>query len=260
MGDDLIVIKNAIHSLEFTMPALVQPSGAEASPASARRPALTVIEGARGRAGENGTPAALQAIGTTLRCGRNATVFREGDPSVHIYKVVSGAIRTCRLLADGRRQIAGFFLPGDFFGLDWQSARTFTAEALADTVVIGYPRKLVEELGESTPAIHRLLMGMLCQGLAATQEHVVMLGRQTAHERLAWFLLRVRERTGRGDEVDMPMSRMDIADYLGLTIETVSRGISEFKRRRYIAATSVHRMRLTALEALQALASGEAAA
>ena len=164
------------------------------------------------------------------------------------------------MLMDGRRQIADFFLPGDFFGLDWQSQCNFTAEALADTVVISYPRKQVEELGESTPAIHRLLMTMLCKSLAATQEHLVMLGRQTAYERLAWFLLRVMERTGRGNEVDMPMSRMDVADYLGLTIETVSRGISEFKRRRYITATSAHQIRLTGLASLQALASGEAAA
>jgi CRP-like cAMP-binding protein len=159
---------------------------------------------------------------------------------------------------DGRRQIAGFFLPGDFFGLAWQPEHGFTAEALADTVVVGYPRKQLEALAESTPAIQRLLLSMLCKGLAATQEHVVMLGRQTAYERLAWFLLRISERSGGSHDIDMPMSRMDIADYLGLTIETVSRGISEFKRRRYISATSTHRIRLTDLTALQALASGEA--
>jgi len=86
-----------------------------------------------------------------------------------------------------------------------------------------------------------------------------MLGRQTAHERLAWFLLRVKERSGCGAEIDMPMSRMDMADYLGLTIETVSRSMSEFKRRQYISAINTHQIRLTGLAALQALASGEAA-
>ena len=85
-----------------------------------------------------------------------------------------------------------------------------------------------------------------------------MLGRQTAYERLAWFLLRVKERSGGGNEIDMPMSRQDMADYLGLTIETVSRGISEFQRRQYISAISTHQMRLNSLTALQSLASGEA--
>jgi CRP/FNR family nitrogen fixation transcriptional regulator len=225
---------------------------------AAPRTVLAVIEGSKGR-DANGL-AALHAIGTTQRIAKNAALFQEGEPSQHVYKVVSGAIRTCRMLMDGRRQIADFFLPGDFFGLDWQSTHAFTAEALADTAVICYPRRQVEALAECTPTIHRLLMSMLCNGLAATQEHVVMLGRQTAYERLAWFLLRVRERSGRENEIDMPMSRQDMADYLGLTIETVSRGISEFKRRQYISAITTHQIRLTGLAALQALASGESVA
>ncbi|HVY98724.1 MAG TPA: helix-turn-helix domain-containing protein [Dongiaceae bacterium] len=237
------------------MSALLRSSISPASHASSRA-VLAVIEGSRGRS-EEGDLAALQAIGATVRVAKNASLFQEGEPSQHVYKVISGAIRTCRMLMDGRRQIADFFLPGDFFGLDWQATHGFTAEALADTVVISYPRRQLEALAERTPAIQRLLMSMLCKGLAATQEHVVMLGRQTAHERLAWFLLRVKERSGGGSEIDVPMSRMDIADYLGLTIETVSRGVSEFKRRHYISAVSAHQFRLTGLAALQALANGE---
>jgi CRP/FNR family nitrogen fixation transcriptional regulator len=225
----------------------------------AARPVLAVIEGSRGREEDAGLTA-LQAMGSTLHFAKNAALFEEGDASLHVYKVISGAVRTVRVLIDGRRQIADFFLPGDFFGLDWQGIHGFTAEALSDAVVISYPRRPLEALSETTTSIHRLLMSMLCKGLAATQEHVVMLGRQTANERLAWFLLRIRERSGRDMDIDMPMSRMDIADYLGLTVETVSRGISEFKRRQYISATSAHRIRLTGLLALQALASGEAVA
>ena len=226
---------------------------------AAPRAVLTVIEGSRAH-GDEADMAALDAIGTTVRVAKNAALFQEGELSGHVYKVVSGAMRTCRLLVDGRRQIADFLLPGDFFGLDWQTTHGFTAEALTDAVVISYPRKQLEALAERTPGIQRLLMSMLCKGLAATQEHVVMLGRQTAYERLAWFLLRVKERSGGSDQIDVPMSRQDIADYLGLTIETVSRGISEFKRRQYISATSTHQFRLTGLSALQTLASGEAAA
>jgi len=224
---------------------------------AAPRAVLAVIAGGRR---EDDELAAMQAIGATLHVAKNAALFQEGDASEHVYKVVSGAVRTCRMLMDGRRQIADFFLPGDFFGLDWQATHCFTAEALTDTVVISYPRRQLEALAERTPPIHRVLMSMLCKGLAATQEHVVMLGRQTAHERLAWFLIRVRERSGGTNEIDVPMSRQDIADYLGLTIETVSRGISEFKRRRYISAVGAHQFRLTGPVALQALASGEAVA
>ncbi|MES1150311.1 MAG: helix-turn-helix domain-containing protein [Dongia sp.] len=242
------------------MTALLRSSISPANHA-APRTLLSVIDAGRAEDDPLAAPfAALEAIGTTLRVGKNAALFQEGDASEHVYKVVSGAIRTCRMLMDGRRQISDFILPGDFFGLDWQSAHSFTAEALIDTVVISYPRPQLEALAESMPAIQRLLMATLCKGLAATQEHVVMLGRQTAYERLAWFLLRVKERSGTATEIDVPMSRQDIADYLGLTIETVSRGISEFKRRRYITALSAHRFQLTGLAVLQALASGEAAA
>jgi len=223
---------------------------------AAPRAVLAVIDGGRNEADPL---AELQAMGSTVRIAKNAALFSEGDAADHVYKVISGAVRTCRMLMDGRRQIADFFLPGDFFGLDWQSIHVFTAEALADTVVISYPRRQLEALAERMPAVQRLVMSMLCKGLAASQEQVVMLGRQTAHERLAWFLLRVKERNGGGNEIDVPMSRMDMADYLGLTIETVSRGMSEFKRRHYISATSAHQIRLTGLAALEALASGEAA-
>jgi CRP/FNR family nitrogen fixation transcriptional regulator len=220
----------------------------------------TVIGGGKPRREQETGLDTLQQIGSTLRFKKNAAIFSEGEPSQYVYKVVSGAVRTCRLLVDGRRQIADFYLADDFFGLDWRDAHHFTAEALGDTVVISYPRKQLEALSEATPMIQRLLMATLFKGLAATQDHVVMLGRQTAYERLAWFLLRVMERTSHSHELDMPMSRLDIADYLGLTIETVSRGISEFKRRRYISATGAHQMRLIEIEALQALASGGAEA
>ncbi|HVO02949.1 MAG TPA: helix-turn-helix domain-containing protein [Candidatus Cybelea sp.] len=216
-----------------------------------------VLQGGRSSAADE-TMRVLQSIGSTLSFRRNSAVFNEGDPSKHVYKVVSGAIRTCRVLMDGRRQIADFYLPGDFFGLDWESEHTFTAEAVADAVVISYPKSQLEQLGETTPAIRKLLMAMLCKGLSATQNHIVMLGRQTAHERLAWFLLRSMKRNGleRG-ALDLPMSRLDIADYLGLTIETVSRGISEFKRRRYISIANAHQISVTNAEALESLASGE---
>jgi len=215
-----------------------------------------VLEGGLNEA-VNPMTAALAHLGSTLKVKRNAAVFSEGDPARCVYKVISGAIRTCRVLMDGRRQIADFYLPGDFFGLDWQSAHGFTAEAVADAVVVSYPRAQLEEIAATRPAVQKLLMSMLCKTLSATQDHIVMLGRQTAQERLAWFLLRVMERGHDNPALDLPMSRLDIADYLGLTIETVSRGISQFKRKHFIAVSGTHQVTLKNLDALEALASGE---
>jgi CRP/FNR family nitrogen fixation transcriptional regulator len=201
--------------------------------------------------------AVLQTIGSVVKFKRNAAVFNEGDAARHVYKVISGAIRTCRVLMDGRRQIADFYLPGDFFGLDWQGEHGFTAEAIADAVVISYPRSRLEQIAETKPAVQKLLMSMLGKGLSATQNHVVMLGRQTAQERLAWFLLNIRQRSDDGTDLDLPMSRLDIADYLGLTIETVSRGISQFKRKQLISVSGSHQVTLRNVDALEAIASGE---
>ena len=239
------------------MTAMLQiaPVAADTFSTRARAP-WPVLEGGRSETVDPMT-AALQSIGTVLKFKRNAAVFNEGDPARCVYKVISGAVRTCRVLMDGRRQIADFILPGDFFGLDWQSAHGFTAEAIADAVIVAYPRLQLEQIAESKPAVQKLLMSLLCKGLNSTQNHVVMLGRQTATERLAWFLLRIMERTDHNPSLDLPMSRLDIADYLGLTIETVSRGISQFKRKDLIAVSGAHQVILKNIEALEALASGE---
>jgi CRP/FNR family nitrogen fixation transcriptional regulator len=215
-----------------------------------------VLEGGRSETADP-MATALQSIGAVLKFKRNAAVFNQGDSARHVYKVISGAVRTCRVLMDGRRQIADFYLPGDFFGLDWQSEHGFTAEAIADAVVVSYPRSQLELIAETQIAVQKLLMSLLSKTLSATQNHVVMLGRQTAQERLAWFLLSIMGRSDDDRELELPMSRLDIADYLGLTIETVSRGMSQFKRRQWIAVSGSHKVTLKNVAALEAIASGE---
>jgi CRP/FNR family nitrogen fixation transcriptional regulator len=239
------------------MTAMLQiaPVAGETLSTRARAP-WPVLDGGKNEAADP-IAASLQAIGSVVKFKRNAAVFNEGDPARHVYKVVSGAIRTCRVLMDGRRQIADFYLPGDFFGLDWQAEHGFTAEAIADAVVVSYPRSQLELIAETRPIVQKLLMKLLSQGLSATQNHVVMLGRQTAQERLAWFLLRIMQRSDDNPHLDLPMSRLDIADYLGLTIETVSRGISQFKRQQLITVSGAHQVVLKDVEALESLASGE---
>jgi CRP/FNR family nitrogen fixation transcriptional regulator len=254
----LIIIKPLAKG-NANMSALQHAAQIDTTKISARSPLpWPVIEGGKARTEGEDALLALQRIGSTLRFKRNETIFAEGDRSGQVYKVTSGAVRTCRVLMDGRRQIVDFFLPGDFFGLDWQDVHSFSAEAIADAVIVSYPRNQIERLGETIPGVQKRLMAILCKGLALTQDHLVMLGRQTAIEKLAWFLVRKAERLHADDRpLELPMSRLDIADYLGLTIETVSRGLGELKRHRHIAIASGHRIAIRNIEELRSLANGE---
>ena len=202
---------------------------------------------------------ALQQIAVKTRFTRGETIFNEGDESKFAYKVVSGAVRLCKHMADGRRQIADFLLPGDFFGFLQFGHYSFTAEAVGDVVVMCYPQRQLEQISSSTPNLRKRLLVLLSQRLLGMQDHLVMLGRQTAKERLASFLIQLAERTNvqDGELLELPMSRQDIADYLGLTIETVCRVLSDFKRTKLIGIPDLHQVVLKDLEALQTMAEGD---
>lgn len=229
------------------------------------RASWPVLEGGWGE-GRDPVAPILHALGTPLKLPRNTAIFSEGEPARQIYKVISGAVRSCRMLRDGRRQIAHFHLAGEFFGLDWQGEHGLTAEAITDAVVVSYPRAALEAAAEDAPALQKLLLDLLAGALAAAEHHVVMLGRQTAQERLAGFLLGIMRRSRSNPnrelphldlpQLDLPMSRLDIADYLGLTIETVSRGFSQFRRDGLISVSGVHRVALRDVAALQSVAGG----
>lgn len=202
---------------------------------------------------------ALHAIGMQARFARNETIFSDGDDADYTYKVVSGMVRLCKMMSDGRRQIAEFLLPGDFFGFEWLDAYSMTAEALSNVVVVRYPRSRLDVLREESPDVQRRLMTLLSHDLWAAQNHLVMLGRQTAKERVASFILALAERVGAkdGDVLDIPMGRQDIADYLGLTIETVCRAISELKRNHLLSIPNRTQIKVRSLEALQDVAAGD---
>ena len=201
----------------------------------------------------------FQQIGMTLHFGRNETIFSEGDEAKYSYKVVSGVIRLCKHMVDGRRQIADFVQPGNYCGLLNLGEHRFTAEAVGEVTVVAYPQRQMESLGEKTPALRKWMTGFLTRSLMGMQDHVVMLGRQTAKERVVSFLLMLAERAGavEGDAIGLPMNRQDIADYLGLTIETVCRVLSDLKRSRVIELPNLHQAVLTDMEALQDIADGE---
>jgi CRP-like cAMP-binding protein len=202
---------------------------------------------------------ALQQIGAKVRFARNTTIFNEGDDAAYTYKIVSGAVRLCKHTSNGRRQIADFLLAGDYFGFLQLGTYSFTAEAVSDVVVVAYPQRQIEQLSNTMPSMSRRLLTLLSQRLLGMQDHLVMLGRQAAKQRVASFFLLLAERSEaeEGEAFEVPMSRQDIADYLGLTIETVCRALSDLKRTRLIAIPSVHQIVISDREALEQAADND---
>jgi CRP/FNR family nitrogen fixation transcriptional regulator len=176
--------------------------------------------------------------GTRMHFGRNEEIFGEGEKAEYIYRVVSGAVRTIRFSSDGRRQILAFHLPGDVFGFEPGAKYTLSAEAVADAEVSMVRRSLIDNAANEDIAAAKALVTLMQRELHATQEHALVLGRKGAGERVAAFLLHLADRVTSSCEIDLPMSRADIADYLALTIETVSRAFTAMERDHTIELPS----------------------
>jgi len=170
-----------------------------------------------------------EILGTSFCYGRDEEIYGEGEETEFVYRVVSGAVRTYKILRDGRRQIGGFHISGDSFGCELGKQHLLTAEATTDTKVLLFKRGQIELLATHDVGVARELWLMTAGQLRHAEDHMLLLGRKTATERLAAFLLEMDDRCGRSGVVELPMSRRDIADYLGLTLETVSRGFSQFQ-------------------------------
>lgn len=168
--------------------------------------------------------------GTRRIFDRGEEIFAEGEPCIVFYKVVSGTVRTGKLLADGRRQIDAFHFPGDVFGLESGKDHRFTAEAVDKVVVVAYRRGSFGGLVQSDPAFGEQLMTSMLSSLDRAHDHMVLLGRKTALEKMASFLLDIAARRANVARAELPMQRTDIADHLGLTIETVSRTLTQMVR------------------------------
>jgi CRP/FNR family transcriptional regulator len=189
-------------------------------------------------------------------------LFHEGDPNPYVFNVVDGAVKLYRLLPDGRRQITGFLFQGDFLGLGGRGPSSFTAEALTPLNTCRFRRGDFDQLLNALPALEHRLVALAGDELMAAQEQIVLLGRKTARERLASFLTRLSERQvqlgGPVGHVHLPMTRLDIADYLGLTIETVSRVFTQFKTSGLIQLLPGNDVALPDPAALKALGEGAA--
>ena len=157
---------------------------------------------------------------------KGTEIYGEKEPADYVYQVKIGAVRSYKLLSDGRRQIGAFHLVGDIFGLENGSEHRFTAEAIVDTTVRLVKRRSLELVAESDAMVARNLLTMTTNNLQHAEDHMLLLGRKTSLERVAAFLIEMDKRLTAADVMALPMCRRDIADYLGLTLETVSRALS----------------------------------
>lgn len=182
------------------------------------------------------TPVARIAseLGTARAVAKDEEIFAEGNRAAYFYKVVSGAVRTFKLLSDGRRQIDAFHLAGDIFGLESGDEHRFSAEALGEATIVAYRRCSLDVLASRDQAFANQVIASMMRSLERAQNHMLLLGRKHALEKIATFLLVLSERLTEDGHVDLPMSRIDIADHLGLTIETVSRSLTQLERRGII--------------------------
>jgi CRP-like cAMP-binding protein len=199
----------------------------------------------------------LADLGTPMMVHREQEIYAQDDNAEYYYQVISGSVRTVRLMADGRRQVSEFLLPGDVFGFDALDTHDFAAEALEDTLLRRFPRRRVEALAAQHAGLSQHLRQLMNEKLRQAHERVMVLGRMTASERIASFLLHLAERSVQraGGQFDLTMSRRDIADYLGLTIETVSRTLTMLKGDGTIAMLKKCRLEIRNRAALEQMAS-----
>jgi CRP/FNR family nitrogen fixation transcriptional regulator len=196
---------------------------------------------------------AFEEVGRPVRFDRNSEIQADGEPADYFYQVVSGAVRTYKVLDDGRRQISAFHLPGDVIELEASKNHRFSAETLAPSVIRVAKRSVIVALAEQRPELANEIWRRTANNLQFAQEHMLLLGRKNAEERVASFLLEMADRTSAEGAIELPMSRQDIADYLGLTIETVSRSLTMLESTSTIDRSGNRRIRLRNRPALQRL-------
>lgn len=194
----------------------------------------------------------IELMGARMTFERNAEIYGQGEPAEYLYKVVSGNVRTCKVTADGRRQIGGFYLPGDIFGLETGESHVFSAEAIGQATVIVVKRKPLMALARHDGEVARQLWASTAAELNRAQARLLLLIK-SAQERVAGFLLEMAARGPRRDTIDLPMTRQDIAEYLGLTIETVSRTFTSMQDAALIELAASRRVLLCNRPALEQL-------
>jgi CRP/FNR family nitrogen fixation transcriptional regulator len=183
-------------------------------------------------------------VATEFSYKKEEEIYGEDEPSEYVYQVVSGAVRSYKLLSDGRRQIGAFYLPGDVFGLESGPTHRLTAEAIVDTTVRLLKRRSLEQAAGTDVNVARSLWAMTAGELRHAEDHMLLLGRKNAMERVANFLLEMDRRLAVAGLMALPMCRRDIGDYLGLTLETVSRALSQLQSQGILGFSGARQIEL----------------
>ena len=195
----------------------------------------------------------LDRVGLRMPFAKGEEIFGQDEEADMIHIIVSGAVRTTRLQIDGRRQVGDFYYPGDVISLETGDCYRFSAEALSDCMIHVVKRSSLHALS-GDGSLDRTLWEATRRELERTQEHLVMLGRKSACEKVASFLMDLAQRVG-SEDVALHMGRQDMADYLGLTIETVSRMVTQLQGSRIVEFASARQFRVTRWPALERLAA-----
>jgi CRP/FNR family transcriptional regulator, anaerobic regulatory protein len=173
----------------------------------------------------------LDQLGRHVHFAPRETVFAQEELTIFFYNLREGVMRLYKLLPDGRRQIVGFAMPGDFLGMSTSARHSFSADAVGPVAVCRFSRTSFARFLADKPHLLRRINELVVRELSQAQDHMVLLGRRSAEEKIASFLIGWRDRLARrGDAAPLPMGRQDIADFLGLTIETVSRTFTKLER------------------------------
>lgn len=196
---------------------------------------------------------AMARMGLRMHFAKDEEIYGQDEDTDLIYLVVKGAVRTTSVMRDGRRQIGEFYYPGDIFGLEPGALHRFSAEALSDCEIVAMKAQALRAAA-GDEAFQRLVWAAASRELDRAQEHVLLLGRKTASERVASFLIDLAGR-GKADAVNMPMGRQDMADYLGLTIETVSRTLTQLQNRNVVEFAGLRQFRVSDVAALTRMAA-----
>jgi CRP/FNR family nitrogen fixation transcriptional regulator len=196
----------------------------------------------------------MPLMGTVMPFARNSEIYGENEPAEYLYKVISGTVRTYKVLVDGRRQIGAFHVPGDVFGFETSEEHTSSAEAITDCKIAVIKRTALMAVAARNNEVARTMWALTARELQRVQCHMLLLIK-SAEERVATFLLEMAERVSAHGTVELAMSRQDIADYLGLTIETVSRTLSHLEKTATIEVSTSRRIVLRNHSALRRLNS-----
>jgi CRP/FNR family nitrogen fixation transcriptional regulator len=186
---------------------------------------------------------AMECIGAPMLFRRQAEIYGEGEPADYLYKIMTGVVRICKVLADGRRQVGGFYLRGDTFGLETGAEHAYSADAITECRLLVARHSTLIARARTDHEVAFQLLVLTGRELRRLQDQVLLLIKN-APERVAAFLLALAERSSTGNSIELPMSRQDIADHLGLTIETVSRTLSYLETLQAIELLSARRVLL----------------